>query len=86
MIQIVEMHVNMDCHGCEDNVRKALNKLEGKSPGTKKISPTCLLVCYFNLFLGLSSSEGDIFGCIRVPHLLSTQPIVEHLVLQKCLY
>ncbi|KAI3440010.1 HMA domain-containing protein [Psidium guajava] len=26
---IVEMHVNMDCHGCEENIRKALNKLEG---------------------------------------------------------
>ncbi|XP_062178483.1 heavy metal-associated isoprenylated plant protein 28-like [Phragmites australis] len=26
---IVEMHVNIDCDGCEDNVRKALLRLEG---------------------------------------------------------
>ncbi|TVU07794.1 hypothetical protein EJB05_41163 [Eragrostis curvula] len=26
---IVELHMNIDCDGCEDNVRKALLKLEG---------------------------------------------------------
>jgi copper chaperone CopZ len=28
-LQIVEMHVSIDCDGCEDNVRKALEKLKG---------------------------------------------------------
>jgi len=30
-LQIVEMHVNMDCDGCEGKVRRALEKLEGVS-------------------------------------------------------
>ena len=28
-LQIVEMHVNIDCDGCEGKVRRALEKLEG---------------------------------------------------------
>lgn len=28
-MQIVEMQMNIDCDGCEDNVRKALLRLSG---------------------------------------------------------
>jgi hypothetical protein len=29
LMQIVEMQMNIDCDGCEDNVRKALQRLQG---------------------------------------------------------
>jgi len=29
LVQIVEMHMNIDCDGCEDNVRKALLRVQG---------------------------------------------------------
>jgi len=30
-LQIVEMHVNIDCDGCEGKVRRALERLEGNT-------------------------------------------------------
>ena len=34
-VQIVELHMNIDCDGCEDNVRKGLLKLEGALPSDR---------------------------------------------------
>lgn len=36
-VQIVEMHVNIDCDGCEGKVRRSLEKLQGTQP--PKFSP-----------------------------------------------
>ena len=61
-LQIVEMHVNMDCDGCEGKVRRALEKLEGAYmyvvartcfmiTHAMQIHQDCMLDCSILLFL-----------------------------------